>query len=172
MWRIVCSHRLGVHFVKWLPFCLGPASVLAILFVLRCFRGKVPGDVSPGGLLVSRSQFVTRSKQSLVLRAWITLWNLQVYLILHRTSMFATYWKVKFIELNFINLLILLVVAPDDLIKIKIKVEPCNESLYELRMLLWHTYYCFMASFLSHVIFIQQFGKWRTKPIIIIRGRK
>lgn len=107
MWTIVCSHRLGVNFVKWLPFCLGPASVSATLFVLRCFRGKVPGDWSPGGLLVSRSQFVTRSKGSIVPRAWVPLWNLQVYLILHSTSMFEMYWKVNFSELNFINPLIL-----------------------------------------------------------------
>lgn len=105
--RIVCSHRLGVNFVKWLPFCLGPASVSATLFVLRCFRDKVPGDLSPGGLLVSRSQFVTRSKGSVVPGAGVTLWNLQVYLVLHSTYMFEMYWRVNFSEWNFINPLIL-----------------------------------------------------------------
>lgn len=107
MGRIVCSHRLGVNFVKWLPCCLGRTSVSATLFVLRCFGGKGPGDLSQGGLLVSRSQFVTRSKGSIVSRAWVTLWNLQVYLILRSASMFEPYCKVIFSELNFINVLIL-----------------------------------------------------------------
>lgn len=109
MWRIVCSHHLGVNFVKWLPFCLGPASVSVILFVLRCCRGEIPGDSSPGGLLVSRSQFVTRSKGSMVPRDQVTLWNLQVYLILRSPSTLETHWKVTFSELNFINPLILLI---------------------------------------------------------------
>lgn len=109
MWRIVCSHHLGVNFVKWLPFCLGPTAVSATLFVLRCSRGKVPRDLSPGGLLVSRSQFVTRSKGSVVPRNQVTLWNLQVYLILHSPSILEPYWEVNFSELNSINPLILAV---------------------------------------------------------------
>lgn len=70
-------------------------------------QGKVPGDLSPGGLLVSRSQFVTRSKGSVVPGAGVTLWNLQVYLVLHNTYMFEMYWGVNFSEWNFINPLIL-----------------------------------------------------------------
>ena len=93
--------------MKWLPFCLGPASVSVILFVRRCCRGEIPGDLSPGGLLVSRSQFVTGSKGSMVLRAQVTLWNLQVYLILRSTSTLETHWKGTFSELDFINPLIL-----------------------------------------------------------------
>ena len=43
----------------------------------------------------------------MVPRAQVTLWNLQVYLILRSTSMLETHWKGTFSELNFINPLIL-----------------------------------------------------------------
>lgn len=80
----------GVNFVKQLPFCLGLTSVSTTLSVLRCFRGKVPGD------LASRSQFVTRSKVYGVSRAQALLWNFPVYLILHSTCRFEKALEDKF----------------------------------------------------------------------------
>ena len=45
----------------------------------------------------------------MVPRDQVTLWNLQVYLILRSPSTLETHWKVTFSELNFINPLILLI---------------------------------------------------------------
>lgn len=103
MWTIVCSHHSRADFVKWLPFCLDLVSVSATFLVLRCFRGKIPGDLCPRSLLPSRSQFVQRSKRAPLPRASVTLWNVLGCLIFRGTSLFEKYCKTSFSMLHFIS---------------------------------------------------------------------